>query len=596
MSTLLTCHQLTHSVGTKTLFRDISLAVAGGDRIGLSGHNGCGKSTLLGLLAGSVPPEAGEIARRQGLRLAMVEQFLPPEVGGQSLRAAVLAQIPAGEREAEGFRADVVLGSLGFHGEQLDLAVGDLSGGQLNRLMLARALVGEPDLLLLDEPSNHMDLATLALLERYLGEEIGCAFLLVSHDRALLDAVTNRTLILRDERLYAFDLPYSAAREALAEMDIAAAATRADEEKKIAALKASARRLAVWGRVYDNEKLARKAKSMEKRLARLEQARTFVSRGSGLSLTLDSRGMRSNRMLRIGDLTVTPRGAPEVPLFHIDELVIRPGDRVALLGANGCGKTSLLSAVVAGSADGTRPEIRFSPQAELGYYDQELKEVESRGGGLTMLDFLRATTTAQETGIRNGLINAGFAYLDHERPVSALSGGERARLMFLRLRLNRPNFLIMDEPTNHIDIDGREELEAQLAEADATLLMTSHDRRFIDNVATRFLLVAEGRLREIADPEPFYESSLAGGAEASGSSSRREGDAGPPLDPDLEPAPGAADEEAVLERIVELETLLAADEARKAKFQKPKLQAAWRAELAVLMRRLDGDGREPGRS
>jgi ATPase subunit of ABC transporter with duplicated ATPase domains len=562
--------------------------VAQGDKVGLNGHNGCGKSTLLRLLAGEIAPEEGEIVRRRDLKLSVVEQFLPQGLAGLDLHTAVLERIPPDDQPGEGYRAALTLDSLGFDESQFPLRVGDLSGGQLNRLMLARALVVEPDLILFDEPSNHMDLATLAMLERYLAEEIPCAFILVSHDRALLDGVTSRTLILRDEQTYSFDAPYSAARRALTEMDIAAAAARADEEKKIEALRASAKRLAIWGKVYDNEKFARKAKSMEKRVARMEQARTFVSRGSGLSLSLDNQGTRSNRMLRVAGLTVTPasasRDAQRVKLFEIDELIIRPGDRIALLGPNGCGKTSLLVRIVE-SAAGADERIQFSPQARLGYYDQELHAVEEGGPGQTMLDFLRRTTEAQETAIRNGLINAGFPYLDHDRRISVLSGGERARLMFLKLRLNRPNFLILDEPTNHIDIDGREELEAQLSEAGATLLMTSHDRRFIDNVATRFLLVTDGTLKEIPDPEIFYERSMSGGRSnvprpgpvATGAT----GEVGEPID-----GPDSSSPEELLERIVALETLLEHDLARKPKFQKPKLQAAWRAELKTLNERL----------
>ena len=583
MSTLLSCRRLTHSAGTKALFNNLSLTVERGDKIGLNGHNGCGKSTLLKLLAGEVDPDEGEITRRQGLRLAMVEQFLPMATAKLDLHDAVLAQIPAGERESEGYRAALTLQSLGFDEGQLRIRVGDLSGGQLNRLMLARVLVGDPDLILLDEPSNHMDLATLATLERYLAEEIPCAFLLVSHDRALLDVVTGKTLILRDEQIHAFNLPYSAARQALTEMDIAAAAARADEEKKITALRASAKRLAIWGRVYDNKKLARKAKTMEKRVARMEQAKTFVSRGSGLSLALDSQGARSNRMLRIAGLTVTPPATEAVQLFAIDELIIRPGERVALLGHNGCGKTSLLSKIVRSFAGDQASELQFSPQARIGYYDQELQEVESGGTGQTMLDFLRRTTEAIEATIRNGLINAGFPYLDHGRRIGVLSGGERARLMFLRLRLNRPNFLIMDEPTNHIDIDGREDLEAQLFDTDATLLMTSHDRRFIDNVATRYLLVGEGRLVELQDPESFYESSTTDTYETVRipvrESEGRSDDTASQTD--------VLGEDAVLERIVELENLLLEDQARKPKFQKSRLQAAWNAELRELSERLE---------
>ena len=187
-----------------------------------------------------------------------------------------------------------------------------------------------------------------------------------------------------------------------------------------------------------------------------------------------------------------------------------------------------------------------------------------------------------EPALRNGLINAGFSYEDHERRVSVLSGGERARLMFLRLKLDRPNFLIKDEPTNHIDLDGREQLEEQLSESGATLLITSHDRRFLDNLANRFLLVADGRLTEIPDPEAFYEASLAerdaGGAPGSSVLDVSAGDA------------EAAGEDELLERIVALEQKLTDDLARKPRFQKPARQAEWLREIEALNRRLDGDG------
>jgi len=203
--------------------------------------------------------------------------------------------------------------------------------------------------------------------------------------------------------------------------------------------------------------------------------------------------------------------------------------------------------------------------------------VESNRRNETIIEFLRRTTDMVESTIRNSLINAGFAYLDHDRRINVLSGGERARLMFLRLRLNRPNFLIMDEPTNHIDIDGKEELEEQLITADATMLMTSHDRRFIDNLANRFLLIENGRLQEIQDPEPYYTASVTAG----GTSNDPDGTSNDPIAPAVLKSTERSEED-VLERIVELEQKLSEDLARKPKFQKPKLQGLWREELAVL--------------
>lgn len=320
MSVLLNCLAARFTAGTKPLFDGIDCSIVAGDKVGLCGHNGSGKSTLLRLLAGAEQLDGGQIQRRRGLRLAMVEQFLPDALAPLTVLAAVQATAPDGEE----YRAAAVLTTLGFPAAEHGHTVAHLSGGQQNRLLLARALVSDPEVILFDEPTNHMDLATLQVLEVFLRDEIGCAFVLVSHDRALLDAVTRRTLVLRDRRIYAFDLPFSAARQALAEQDVANATARRAEEKQIEELRVSARRLALWGKVYDNESLAKRAKSMEKRIARMEEDKTFVSAGSGLKLQLETAETRANRALRVTDFDV--RAPDGTVLFHINELILRPGD------------------------------------------------------------------------------------------------------------------------------------------------------------------------------------------------------------------------------------------------------------------------------
>ena len=581
MSVLLNCLAARFTAGTKPLFDGIDCSIVAGDKVGLCGHNGSGKSTLLRLLAGAEQLDGGQIQRRRGLRLAMVEQFLPDALAPLTVLAAVQATAPDGEE----YRAAAVLTTLGFPAAEHGHTVADLSGGQQNRLLLARALVSDPEVILFDEPTNHMDLATLQVLEVFLRDEIGCAFVLVSHDRALLDAVTRRTLVLRDRRIYAFDLPFSATRQALAEQDVANATARRAEEKQIEELRVSARRLALWGKVYDNEALAKRAKSMEKRIARMEEDKTFVSAGSGLKLQLETAETRANRALRVTGFDV--RAPDGTVLFHINELILRPGDRVALLGANGAGKSTFIRALVAHYRGGAErsAQLAISPQARIGYYDQELQELS--GGAPTMASYLRATSDAGEGAIRQALIKAGFAYADHDRAVAVLSGGERARLLFVRLRLAQANFLILDEPTNHIDIDGKEDLEAQLIESGATLLITAHDRRFVDRVADRLLWIRAGRLVELTSAQPFYDWLLAAG---SGAGARRAAQnvgasAGAGRD-QHQAAATAVTLDAVLEHIVELEAKLDADLARKPRHQKPDLQAQWRAQLADLQRRL----------
>lgn len=570
---------LAHSPGQQVLFNDLEVSISLGDRVGLVGHNGSGKSTLLKLLAGVEAPDAGQLEYRNGLQSAMVEQFLPDALAHKSMLDAATAAATDGER----WRAEAILFQLGFGESEFGIAVGDLSGGQQNRLMFARALVADPELLFLDEPTNHLDLATMVVFETVLTNFPG-AFILVSHDRTFLDAVTRSTLFLRDQRLYRFSTSYSRAAVELADMDAAAARARAAEDRKIDALKVSAKRLATWGKVYDSEKMSRRAKNMEKRIDRMEGQRTEVSRGSPLELDVSLGEVRARQVLLIEGLGVQ---VADRRLFDIAEFLIRPGDRVGLLGHNGVGKSTLIRHIVAAYHNESEDRrCRIGPQTKLGYYDQELDEV---AGKETLVEFIRnrleEARVIDEQSLRGRLIHAGFPFSEHGKQVQNMSGGERARLLFLVLSLNEPNFLILDEPTNHIDIAGKEQLEAQLIGSRAALLVTSHDRRFLETVADRFLWVRDGGLVEVNSPDEFFNDRrpAAGGERrpvAGGSMAPRVSDAGTSSSMVL-------DDDAALARIVELEDKLNADIARKPRFQKPKLQDQWRLELAQLYERIE---------
>jgi ATPase subunit of ABC transporter with duplicated ATPase domains len=566
MATLLQLKDIGHAARDESLFEGLDLTMTNGERLGLVGHNGAGKSTLLRILAKTLTPDRGEIIYQRNLGVGTVEQFLPAHVSSQSLVEAVL-EVFGDASEANRWRTEVVLERLGFSARELGLATSELSGGQQNRLMFARAVINEPDLLLLDEPTNHLDLATLRLFEEFL-LSFAAAFVVVSHDRSFLDAVTNATLFLRDGRLWRFSMSYGGAKVALDEADEAARRARQSQDRKIDVLRTSAKRMATWGKVYDNEDLSRRARSMERRVERLEGERTFVTEGSRLDLELDLEGLRSKEVVRVEGLTVCPDAAPEVTLFAIDQLLIRPGERVALLGRNGAGKSTFIRTLVEAVRSGDAlPGLTSSPQINLGYYDQELMEVSAPA---PLIDFVASKVDVDLAKVRNRLIGAGFRYKDHGKQVNTLSGGERARALFVVLSLKRPNFLVLDEPTNHIDIAGKEQLEAQLLASPAAMLITSHDRQFLDNVAQRFFWVRDGGLLEVSSPTEFYlapdESVELPRAHASLRSM-------PPDDP--------------LERIVELEDLLEADRARKPKFQKPERQAAWQAELDRLYDDLD---------
>ena len=562
---LLQIRGLAHAVGERPLFADMDLALTGGERLGLVGHNGSGKSTLLGLMARRIEPDQGEVVWRTGLRLAQVEQFLPQDLADADLVTAVA------QAGVETWQAEAMLDRMGFADAQFAQSARSLSGGQLNRLLFARALVSDPELLLLDEPTNHMDTLTLRRFEAALAEFRG-ACVVVSHDREFLDQTTNQTLFLRAAKTHRFALPFTPAVQALANADAAARDLLEAQNKKIASLQASAKRLKTWGRDFDNEKFARRARNMEKRVAKLESERIDAPASNPLSMQVELSASRSRELLRVQNFDVKlPDGRT---LFHVDDFLLRPGERVALLGVNGVGKSTFIEQVVHAHGDGSPARVRFSPQSRLGYYDQELDQVAGEQG---MLEFVVLRSRHSEASATRALIAAGFAYKALTTPLARLSGGERARVLFVVLSLARPNLLILDEPTNHIDIDGKEQLEQQLCESDAGVLITSHDRRFIQTVAQRFVWINAGTLVELTSAEPFFDSLLSGPGTPAGVARQAQSS----------PTDVAADVDALLERMADLENLLTQDLARKPKFQKPARQQEWREELDALTRKLD---------
>jgi len=566
----LTLNNISFSRGSDPLFENLSLSIRSGDRIGLVGHNGSGKSTLMSLIVGDESPDEGEIQMPRGQRIALVEQFVPSQLLSLPLEQAVLNALSTNHQHNERYRAETLLHQLNFRVDQWSVALGSLSGGEQNLALLARALLVEPELLLMDEPGNHMDVLALNNLRSFLCSDYRQPFLMISHDRELLDTCCNRTVFLRDKQVYSFDMPYEAAKAALQEQDEQAAHSRQTEQKEIDRLQASAKRLAQWGKVYDNENLSRKAKVIQQRAERLRDDRTFVSKGSGLDLKLQSDTIRAKSVLTLEGLKVTTPDASRL-LLECEFHRIKPGDRIALLGKNGVGKSSTLNRILNAF---TSPDdsIRFNPNASLGFYDQELREFASNSG---RFDWLRDRVDGADERIKHVLLEAGVAFTDFSRPVNTLSGGECARLMFMLFRLNQPNFLILDEPTNHIDVEGREQLEQQLIDSGATLLITSHDRRFIERIASRWWWINQESVREVHDLETFYTA-------ITDDPQIKAHGAGQDDSLETNSDSQVLSEDKALERIETLEKLLTEDRARKKKFQKPAKQHAWEMELNQL--------------
>lgn len=568
MTTLLSAQSVGIDTAFGPLLAEVCFSLKKGDRIGLIGHNGCGKSTLLKILSGDLPASTGSVTPSHQCLMARVEQHLPEALYHCTLLEAVLTGLADGQHQPERWQGEVLLAELGFDRAAWDLTAGTLSGGQHTRLLLARALIRQPDLLLLDEPSNHLDLPTLLWLEQFLNGWNG-SFVLVSHDGRLLDSVTNCTWILRDRTLQNFRLPCSQARIALQEQDLADERRHQAEQKEIDRVEKSAKRLAVWGQVYDNEDLSRKAKQMQKQVVRLKDQQTTLSAGNQWRLRLSGEALPADRLLALDQLAIRP--APSAPvLFNLDHLQVKSGDRIALVGRNGCGKSSLLHFLWQQYQQANCQGLVFHPRVRIGYYDQSLQQLNDED---SLSDALSHFAPLTEDQRKMALIGAGFPYLRHQQKVCTLSGGERSRLLFVALTLANYSLLLLDEPTNHLDMEGKEELAETLQQFAGAVLLVTHDRTLMEQSCNRYWLIDDRKLAEWHDLLPVY-SILGGGANA-----------GLAVSLECEPvakAVIATNEVHLLATLVALELKLEEDLTRKPKHQKPQLQQQWRREIAQI--------------
>jgi ATPase subunit of ABC transporter with duplicated ATPase domains len=482
------------------LFSDLSLALAAGDRLGLVAANGAGKSTLLRVILGELEPTEGEITRARGLRIGHVPQEAPAPLLSLSLNDAVREGLDS----AEHWRADVALDELEAPAALRDRPLAQLSGGWRRLALLARAGVKDPDLLLLDEPTNHLDLGKILKLEGWLNAlPRDIAVVVASHDRAFLDAVTNRTLFLRPARSQVYALPFTRARAAMDETD--AAETRRFEKdiKTAQQLRRQAAKLHNIGVNSGSDLLITKTKQLKQRAERLETTArpAHQERGAG-AIRLDHRKTHAKVLMSLDQIEVlTPDGTP---LFKTGKLFIHQGDRVVLLGANGTGKTRLVRLAKA-AIEGRDPPapIKVAASLVLGYGDQGLADLADDD---TPLGAITRPFEVGDQRARALLAGAGIEILAQEKPIRSLSGGQKARLAMLVLRLVRPTFYLLDEPTNHLDIEGQEALESELLEDESTCLLVSHDRGFVRAVGNRFWQIEGRRLVEVDSPEPFFAS------------------------------------------------------------------------------------------
>ena len=528
---ILQANKIERSFAGEVLFDNISLQVDERDRIALVGKNGAGKSTLLKILVGEEEPTSGEINKKRDLSLSYLAQDSRFESSNtiydeilhvfddlrkteKSLRQMELEmgektgddleklmqdydRLSEEFRQAGGFtyEADIraILNGFKFDESMWQMKIEELSGGQNTRLALAKMLLEKPNLLVLDEPTNHLDIETIAWLENYLVNYSG-ALLIVSHDRYFLDKVATITLDLTKHSLDRYVGNYSSFVEQKEQKLLTEAKNYEKQQKEIAALEDFVNRNLV------RASTTKRAQSRRKQLEKMERLDKPEAGTKSAHMTFHSDKASGNVVLTVEEAAV---GYDDQILSEPINLDIRKMNAVAIVGPNGIGKSTLIKSIV-GQIPFIKGEARFGANVEVGYYDQTQSKLTPHNSVLDELwnDF----KLTPEVEIRNRLGAFLFSGDDVKKTVGMLSGGERARLLLAKLSMENNNFLILDEPTNHLDIDSKEVLENALIDFDGTLLFVSHDRYFINRVATQVLeLSEEGSTLYLGDYDYYLE-------------------------------------------------------------------------------------------
>ena len=513
---ILQANKIERSFAGEVLFDNINLQVDERDRIALVGRNGAGKSTLLKILVGEEEPTSGEINKKKDISLSYLAQDsrfesentiydemlhvfddlrqtekqlrqMELEMGEKS--GAELDKLMADyDRLSENFRqaggftyeADIraILNGFKFDESMWQMKIAELSGGQNTRLALAKMLLEKPNLLVLDEPTNHLDIETIAWLENYLVNYSG-ALIIVSHDRYFLDKVATVTLDLTKHSLDRYVGNYSRFVE-LKEQKLATEAKNYEkQQKEIAALEDFVNRNLV------RASTTKRAQSRRKQLEKMERLDKPETSKKSANITFQSEKTSGNIVLTVENAAIGYDGEILSEPINLD---LRKMNAVAIVGPNGIGKSTFIKSIV-DQIPFIKGEKRFGANVEVGYYDQTQSKLTPSN---TVLDELwNDFKLTPEVEIRNRLGAFLFSGDDVKKSVGMLSGGERARLLLAKLSMENNNFLILDEPTNHLDIDSKEVLENALIDFDGTLLFVSHDRYFINRVATHVLELSE---------------------------------------------------------------------------------------------------------
>ena len=466
---LLSLHDVTLAFGGDSVLEGVSLNIESGMRACVTGRNGEGKSTLLKVIAGRIEPDRGEIIRAPGLKVAFLEQEVPSDRPGTVREIAVSEKLIS----------------------QMDLSpdavFNTLSGGLRRRVLLAKVLADEPDLVLLDEPTNHLDIESIEWLESFIRRQSETTFLFVTHDRSFLKSVATFVYDLDRGQLAGWNCDYRTFLQRKADLQADEAALWEKKAKKLAQEEAwirqgvKARRTRNQGRVEALRQL------------RLEFSNRRMAQGTS-TIKIDTAASSGDRVVKIEDMSFSY--GDKAVIRHFTSDILR-GERIGVVGENGTGKTTLLK-LLTGALQPTSGSLTLGTRVEMAFFDQLHAQLDPE---LTVKEVVARDRDVVTVG---GVQKHVYSYLSDflftpERsrsPVKALSGGEKARLLLARLFLKPSNLLVMDEPTNDLDVETLELLEEQLLNYKGTLLVVSHDREFLDNVVTStYVLAGDGEVR-----------------------------------------------------------------------------------------------------
>jgi ATP-binding cassette subfamily F protein 3 len=499
------------SYGAQDVLRGASLQVNPGEHVGLVGRNGAGKSTIFRLVNAEETPDSGEVVRARGMKLGMLAQHIKFEPGSTVHECALgafghLQQIEhemhvlehrmaeAGadldqvlerysdlqhefEREGGfvyGAKAEAILQGLGFDRDSWSLETEKLSGGQQNRLGLVRLLLAEPDVLLLDEPTNHLDVTVVEWLEEFL-QTYNSAYVIVSHDRYFLDRACRRIIELESGRATSYTGNYSAFLVEREERREAQQRAFENQQQMIAKTEEFIRR----NLAGQKTKQAKSRRTMLQKLERIEGVRADRSSGNFRMQAIERAG---NYVLTVEKASI---GYPEKVLAENISFILRRGECLGIMGPNGSGKTTFLKTIL-GNLDPLAGDVRWGTKTKIGYYAQQLEDLDDRNE--IIMELRRVAPSSATAGeLRGFLAKFLFTGDDVYKLVRDLSGGEKGRLALAKLIYSRVNVLVLDEPTNHLDIPSREALEEALDAYEGTIVTVSHDRYFLDRIATQIL-------------------------------------------------------------------------------------------------------------